>query len=93
MRSDADAGTIGTHRFLSYVARDPEEIDTNWARYFFLSEAGFPLIQQAAPGSVTRNRTLAVERFEALEIPLPDIADQRRIAARTRPCRLGPASH
>lgn len=77
----ADRGTIGTHRFLAYTAIDPDEIDTNWARYFFLSEAGFPLIQKAAPGSVTRNRTLAVERFEALEIPLPDIDDQRRIAA------------
>jgi type I restriction enzyme S subunit len=79
--TEADGGTVGTHRFLAYTAIDPDEIDANWARYFFLSEAGFPLIQKAAPGSVTRNRTLAVERFEALEIPLPDIDEQRRIAA------------
>lgn len=76
-----DTDTIGTHRFLSYSARDPEEIDTNWARYYFLSAAGFPSIQRAAPGSVTRNRTLARERFEAIEIPLPDIDEQRCIAA------------
>lgn len=79
--TEADRGTVGTHRFLAYTAIDPDEIDTNWARYLFLSEAGFPLIQKAAPGSVTRNRTLAVERFEALEIPLPDIDEQRRVAA------------
>lgn len=77
----SDDGVVGTHRFLSYTAKDPDEIDTNWARYLFLSEAGFPLIQKAAPGSVTRNRTLAVERFEALEIPLPGIDEQRRVAA------------
>lgn len=76
-----DSGTIGTHRFLSYVGTD-DRIDTNWARYFFLSEVGLGLIQQAAPGTVKRNRTLSVERFEALEIPLPPIDQQRGIAAR-----------
>ena len=75
--SERDAGTIGTHRFLTYVPID-SRIDTSWARYFFLSEAGFPLIQRAAPGSVMRNRTLAIDRFEALEIPLPPIDEQQR---------------
>jgi len=78
--TDADVGTIGTHRFLSYTARDPKKIDTNWARYYFLSSAGFPSIQKAAPGSVTRNRTLAQERFESIEMPLPDIDEQRQLA-------------
>lgn len=77
---EPDVGTIGTHRFLAYVPIDGR-IDANWARYFFLSDAGFPLIQRASPGSVTRNRTLAIDRFEALEIPLPPIDEQRRTAA------------
>jgi len=81
LATEADRGTVGTHRFLSYVALDPDEIDTNWARYYFLGPVGFPLIQKASPGSVTRNRTLSRARFEAIEIPLPDIAEQRRIAA------------
>jgi type I restriction enzyme S subunit len=75
-----DEGMIGTHRFLTYVPIG-DQIDTNWARYFFLSRAGFPLIQKAAPGTVKRNRTLAIDRFEALELRLPDIDDQRRVAA------------
>jgi type I restriction enzyme S subunit len=74
-------GAVGTHRFLSYASTD-ERIDTNWAHYFFLSEAGSRLIQQAAPGTVKRNRTLSIDRFEALEIPLPPIEQQRRVAAR-----------
>ncbi len=37
------------------------------------------LIRQAAPGSTMRNRALAIERFEALEIPLPPIEEQRRV--------------
>lgn len=77
---ESDVGTIGTHRFLAYVPTDGR-IDTNWARYFFLSDVGFPLIERASPGSVTRNRTLAIDRFEGLEIPLPAIEEQRHTAA------------
>ena len=57
-------------------------IDVDWARWFFLSEAGLELIRRASPGSADRNRTLAIDRFEALEIPLPPIDEQRRQADR-----------
>ncbi len=87
---DSDAGTIGTHRFLTYVSRD-ERIDTAWARWFFLSEPGMDLIRKAAPGTTIRNRTLAIDRFEALEIPLPPIGEQRRIARRLD--RVAVATH
>jgi type I restriction enzyme S subunit len=74
-----NAGTIGTHRFLTYVPI-AGRIDTNWARWFLLSEPGMALIRRAAPGSTMRNRTLSIARFEALEIPLPPIAEQHRVA-------------
>lgn len=77
----SEVGAVGTHRFLTYVPRDGR-IDTNWARWFFLSEPGMELIRQAAPGTTMRNRTLAIDRFEALEIPLPSIESQRE-ASRT----------
>lgn len=83
-----DSGTIGTHRFLSYVPRDRRKIDTNWARWFFLSEPGMERIRRAAPGTAVRNRTLAVKRFEDLVIPLPPIEDQRRVAARLDRVRI-----
>lgn len=76
-----DAGTIGTHRFLTYVPKD-ERIDTAWAKWFFLSEPGMELIRRAAPGTTIRNRTLAIDRFEALEIPLPPIDEQRQQASK-----------
>jgi type I restriction enzyme S subunit len=59
-----------------------DRIDASWARWWFLSERGLELIGQASPGSAGRNRTLAIERFEALEIPLPPIEDQRRVSTR-----------
>lgn len=76
----ADLGTVGTHRFLAYTAVD-DRVDTNWARWFFLSEPGMSLIRSAAPGTTMRNRTLSIERFEDLVIPLPSIGEQRRVAA------------
>jgi len=77
----ADAGCVASNRFLPYAPID-DRIDVGWARWYFLSESGIDLIQQASPGSADRNRTLAIERFEALEIPLPQIGKQRLQAAR-----------
>jgi type I restriction enzyme S subunit len=79
--SEVDRGKIGSHRFMTYEAIDGR-IDIDWAGWFFKSEPGVELLGRASPGSAGRNRTLAVERFEALEIPLPPIEEQRLIAAR-----------
>lgn len=74
--SNAERGKIGSHRFMTYVPTDGR-IDTAWASWYFQSEHGLELIRRASPGSAGRNRTLAIERFAALEIPLPSIDDQR----------------
>lgn len=79
--SDAEAGKIGSHRFMTFVPVD-DKINTSWASWFFRSEQGLELIRQASPGSAGRNRTLAIDRFEALEIPLPPIDEQRSVAER-----------
>jgi type I restriction enzyme S subunit len=77
--SEADAGKIGSHRFMTFVPKDGR-IDSSWAAYFFRSQPGLELIRQASPGSAGRNRTLAIDRFGALEIPLPPVDEQRRVA-------------
>ena len=77
--NDEHAGCVASNRFLPYEAVDGR-IDVNWAKWFFLSDWGLELIGQASPGSADRNRTLAMERFEALEIPLPSLPHQREVA-------------
>ncbi len=77
--SETDRGCLASNRFLSYASID-NRIDVNWARWYFLSELGLEQIQRASPGSADRNRTLAIDRFEALEIPLPGIEQQRSMA-------------
>lgn len=76
-----DAGTVASNRFLIYQPID-DEVDVSWARWYFLSEPGIAQLQRASPGSADRNRTLAIDRFGALQIPLPPIEEQRRIAMR-----------
>jgi type I restriction enzyme S subunit len=77
--AEVDAGCVASNRFLIYDALD-HAIDVSWARWFFLSQPGLELIQRASPGSADRNRTLAVQRFEELVIPLPPRDVQKRQA-------------
>ena len=77
LASEAERGLIGSHRFMTYVGRS-DDVDLGWLRFFFISESGLRLLGQASPGSAGRNRTLAIDRFEALEIPLPPIDEQWR---------------
>lgn len=79
LASPAEAGKIGSHRFMTFVGRDGR-IDTSWAAWYLQSEPGLELIRKASPGSAGRNKTLAVKRFEDLVIPLPALEEQRRVA-------------
>jgi type I restriction enzyme, S subunit len=79
--TETEAGCVASNRFLTYAPID-DRIDVGWARWYFLSDPGLKRIQQASPGSADRNRTLAITRFEALEIQLPPIDEQRRVANR-----------
>ena len=72
---------IGSHRFMTYVV-DPEVADANYLRHYFLSERGLDQIRRASPGSAGRNRTLGIEAFQSLEVQLPPVEEQRKMAQR-----------
>ncbi len=76
----ADGARIASNRFLPYVPRDKSQIDLHFALEYLLSDRGRALLGGASPGSADRNRTLAIDRFEALPIPVPPPDDQRRFA-------------
>ncbi len=80
LAGDSEQGLIGSHRFMTYVPRDDRLLPA-WAAWFFVSEPGLELLGAASPGSAGRNRTLAIERFENLEIPLPSLDEQQRVVA------------
>lgn len=75
LASIEEEGMIGSHRFMTYVPAD-EALDITWVSWFFRSEHGLELIRAASPGSAGRNRTLAIEKFENIEMPLPPLTIQ-----------------
>jgi type I restriction enzyme, S subunit len=79
--SEAESDCVASSRFLTYQPRD-DRADIHYLRYYFLSEAGLKLVRRASPGSTDRNLTLGINAFESLEIPLPPIELQRKIASR-----------
>lgn len=76
--NDAE-GAIGSHRFMTWTPT--RDVAVAYLAHFFTSDAGLALLRRASPGSAGRNRTLSIKKLEAVTVPLPTIAEQRRIAA------------
>lgn len=75
----AHNGLIGSHRFMTWTPND--DLNVQYLRAYFRSQVGVARLAAASPGSAGRNRTLSVRNFEAIEVPLPDRAEQDQIAA------------
>lgn len=76
--SGAEQGRVASNRFLTYATRGSACV--SYLAHWLLSDAGLQALGRASPGSADRNRTLSIKNFEAIEVPLPDLAKQRRIA-------------
>lgn len=79
--SHEEEGAIGSHRFMTYQV-DPGIADLRYLSYFFQSDPGLKAVRAASPGSAGRNRTLGIKAFAEQSVPLPQLEEQRRIAAK-----------
>jgi type I restriction enzyme S subunit len=77
--SKEEAGMIASHRFPMYIPKSVE-CDVRYIKYVFLTPQGKRLLGIASPGGAGRNRTLGQDEFEKIEIFLPDIEEQTKIA-------------
>lgn len=71
---------IASNRFLPYLPRDRDQVIPEFVLAYLLSDRGRAEVRQSSPGTAVRNKTLSRHLFEAIEIPLPPIDEQRRIA-------------
>lgn len=71
---------IASHRFPMYKPIK-EELDLDYLLHFFKSKKGKDLLGLASPGGAGRNKTLGQSEFLKLQIPVPPINEQRKIAA------------
>jgi type I restriction enzyme, S subunit len=73
--TDKDTPCVASNRFLFYSAKN-DKINVSYIRHYLLSREGIAKIGSASPGSADRNRTLSIQGFEAIEIPLPPLEIQ-----------------
>lgn len=84
-----DKNRFGSHRFITCLP-DPSKALVEYLRTWFLSAEGMAEIRAASPGAAGRNKTLNLKKLEAIQVPVPDMAKQRRFAdvyARVQPAR------
>jgi type I restriction enzyme S subunit len=75
-----EVGYIASHRFPMFVPRD-NQCDVGFMQRLFLTPVGKELLKVASPGGAGRNRTLSQNEFENLDVLVPEVAEQQRIAA------------
>jgi type I restriction enzyme S subunit len=74
-----EIGMIASHRFPMYKAKD-NKVDIDYILYFFKTPRGKHLLGLASPGGAGRNKTLGQSNFYELQIPLPPLKEQQKIA-------------
>jgi type I restriction enzyme, S subunit len=75
-----EARMIASHRFPMFQP-DPERVAVDFVLHFLLSDVGHDTLKLASPGGAGRNRTISQEQFLKTIVPLPSIAEQRKIVA------------
>lgn len=74
-----EAGMIASHRFPMYLPKS-SGCDVRFLTIEFLTPIGKHLLGLASPGGAGRNRTLGQDEFEKLELVVPKVHEQARIA-------------
>lgn len=70
---------VGSHRYITCVPRSGVTTP-GFLCFYLLTDEGIGQVQTASPGSVDRNRTLAMKRLEKIEVPIPDYEEQIRFS-------------
>lgn len=74
-----ELGFIASHRFPQFLPKDGR-CNIDYLVYFFKTPKGKYLLELASPGGAGRNKTLGQKEFDRLELDLPPLVEQRKIA-------------
>lgn len=78
--SKKEKGMCASHRFPTFIP-NPTLCDAQYLLRYFQTPIGVEQLGLCSPGGAGRNRTLNQSEFLSLSIPLPPLAEQRKIAA------------
>ena len=79
--SKADDGLFGSVRYPTFRVNE-DRCYTPFLVKYLTTREGLEQIGRICPGSAGRNRVLAIKRLPEVRIPLPPLAEQRRIVSR-----------
>ena len=88
----ADAGFVGSYRFLSCVPK-PEKATPEFLCQWFLTEEGIFQLREGSPSSIKRNRTLSKTNLMAIPVPVPPLPKQKEFTALRRQVQSARALH
>ena len=77
--SSDEEGTIGSHRFMTWVSAHEVVVDPRWAALYLTRGEGLAGLGRASPGSAGRNGTLAVSRLQNVPIRVPSADTQAQV--------------
>jgi type I restriction enzyme S subunit len=79
--SAAEDGMYGSTRYPTFRV-DESRCEPKFLLNYFKTEEGLQQLVKICPGSAGRNRVLSIKRIPEVFVPLPPLAEQRRVVAR-----------
>jgi len=79
--SAAEDGMYGSTRYPTFRV-DENRCETKFLLNYFKTDEGLQQLVKICPGSAGRNRVLSIKRIPEVLVPLPPLAEQRRVVAR-----------
>src|SRR5437016_748988 len=79
--SPAEDGMYGSTRYPTFRV-DESRCVPQFLLNYFKTEEGLQHLVKICPGSAGRNRVLSIKRIPEVFVPLPPLAEQRRVVAR-----------
>lgn len=74
-----DDGRYGSHRYITCVV-DSTQADSAFLFRYLTTPAGISSLTLASPGGAGRNKTLGLGALADITVPLPPLAEQRKIS-------------
>ncbi|WP_321813797.1 MULTISPECIES: restriction endonuclease subunit S [unclassified Paraburkholderia] len=76
---EEDDGRFGSHRYITCVV-DKSRARVDYLFRFLTTSAGLALLELASPGGAGRNKTLGLSALANIPIPLPPLAQQKKVS-------------
>lgn len=76
-------GFVGSHRYIT-CRPDTTQVTAEFLCHWLLTEEGLRHLGGSSPGATDRNRTLGLKKLQTIPVPVPPLAEQKRVSRLSR---------